>query len=623
MRVYVAGQSINLDPSKSIGKGGEADVYDIGGGRALKLFKPPNHPDYTGQPAEQRAAAERIEQHQQKLRAFPRNLPTGVVTPVELATDRDANRILGYTMPFLQGTEVLMRYGNRGFRQAGVPDDVVMGVFKDLRTIVDGTHKAGVVIGDFNDLNVLVLGTEAHIIDADSFQFGGFLCRLFTARFVDPLLCDSTASQVMLRRPHNEDSDWYAFNIMLFQSLLFVDPYGGVYAPKNHGDKVAHDARSLRRITVFHSEVKYPKPARPYGVLPDEWLDYFHGVFEKDLRGPFPSTLLEAIRWIECTACGAIHARNVCPFCAFVAQAAVRETTTIRGQVMATRVFQTRGTILFATFQGDRLRWLYHENGQYKREDGSRISTSSLDPQMRFRIQGDNTIIAKGNQAFTLSKDGAVTDQLVTDCYGTLPIFDANEASRYWASGGQLMRDGDLGPEYIGDVLSGQTLFWVGPRFGFGFYRAGQISISFVFDAKKRGINDTVKLDPIRGQLLDSTCFFTKDRCWFVISTQEGGKIQNRCTIIRSDGSIEATAEATSDDGSWLGTIRGKCAVGNFMLAATDDGIVRLEADNDNIIVTKSFPDAEPFVDSSVHLFPGSDGLYVVSHDEIYRLKIS
>ena len=51
MKVYVGGARIDVDPASSLGAGGEADVYDIGGGMALKLFKGPRHPDFAGQPA--------------------------------------------------------------------------------------------------------------------------------------------------------------------------------------------------------------------------------------------------------------------------------------------------------------------------------------------------------------------------------------------------------------------------------------------------------------------------------------------------------------------------------------------------------------------------------------------
>src|SRR5262245_11619479 len=118
MNVYVAGRKVRLDPAQSIGKGGEADVYAIGGGRALKLFKPPDHPDLDADPAAQQAARDRLDEHQEKLRAFPQGLPGRVVAPDGLAMDAAGQRVLGYTMSLVDRAEVLLRYGERPFRQA-------------------------------------------------------------------------------------------------------------------------------------------------------------------------------------------------------------------------------------------------------------------------------------------------------------------------------------------------------------------------------------------------------------------------------------------------------------------------------------------------------------------------
>ena len=86
------------------------------------------------------------------------------------------------------------------------------------------------------------------------------------------------------------------------------------------------------------------------------------------------------------------------------------------------------------------------------------------------------------------------------------------------------------------------------------------------------------------------------------------------------DNRGEAFAER--GDGSWLSEIRGKCAIGEFLLAATDKGIVRLETDLGKIVKTKEFPDTEPFVNAESHLFPGKDGLYAVDEKEIKLLKM-
>lgn len=185
--IFINGKKWRLDPRRVIGKGGEADIYDIGKGQALKLFKAPEHPDFAMDSCARQTAQERIAEHQKKLRQFPRNLPPKVIAPQGLATDAKGQKIVGYTMPLLGNAEVLLRYGERAFRESGgIEGNQVVAILRDLHATVEAIHRAGAVIGDFNDLNVLVPHgeTQAFVIDADSFQFAPFLCRVFTARFL-------------------------------------------------------------------------------------------------------------------------------------------------------------------------------------------------------------------------------------------------------------------------------------------------------------------------------------------------------------------------------------------------------------------------------------------------------
>ena len=628
LEVYVGGKRVKVSPQASVGKGGEADVFDIGGGTVLKLWKTPDHPDYEGAPAEQDAARARIDLHQQKLRVFPRGLPARVVTPVALATDKTGQRISGYTMSFVDGAEVLMRFGDPKLRDLAASSARAL---VDLHGTVAGLHALGVVIGDFNDLNVLVKDEQAYVIDADSFQFGGFFCRVFTERFVDPLNCDAQEKRPLLCRPFSADSDWYAFTVMVMQTLLSVGPYGGIYRPKSASARMLECTRPLRRITVFHPEVLYPKPAASYGVLPDDLLQHLHLVFEKDRRGPFPRKLLDNLGWTRCPACGVGHARAVCPSCVTTAPAAVKEITVVRGEVTASRIFATRGVILAATLEDGELRYLVHEKEEYRREDGSVVMNGPLDLLARFAVRGDKTFIARGSRVITLS-GGAVTDRLQVDRVGMRPVFATNAHHRYWVQGGRLLRSVDgsqtatlLGAAPvlpIGEVLAGQTRIWAGDRSGFGFYRAGNLSVAFVFDAERPGIKDTVKLPFLGGQLVDATCVLGDSHAWVLLAAHAGGKTRHQCVVVGRDGEVVATAEGDADDGTWLGTLRGKCAVGGFLLAATDSGLVRVEAKLGALVETRRFPDTEPFVTRASTLFAGPKALYIVEATTIHTLRI-
>lgn len=622
MYAYIGTRRIRLDPAKSIGKGGEADIFDIGNDTAVKIFKPPDHPDLDGIPLEQQAARERIRIHQTKLPAlvkFSGKLPARVVLPSGLARDDPNGALIGYTMPFIRNAEVLLRYGDRTFREAGVPNELVGRIFLDLwRTVLD-IHRAGIVIGDFNDLNVLVRGEEVFMIDTDSFQFGPYLARMFTTRFVDPMKLDPKLASLTLAKPHDEDSDWYAYAVMLMQSLLFVGPYGGVYRPKDSARRLPHDLRPLRRITVFHPEVLYPKPAVHFRVLPDNILQYFHRVFERDERGDFPRSLLESLEWRKC-ACGTIHARAICPACNI--PGLVKEVIRVKGTVSASEILKTKGVILHAAYQEGKLRYLYHEDGRFKREDGTTVMQGELDPQMRFRVSGERTLIGKGGRVATIAANSQ-PEHLSVDTFGNLPLFDATGERRFWVKSGRLMQDAPLGPEEIGRVLEDQTVFWAGEKFGFGFYRASNLSVAFVFEPHRNGVNDSVRLAGFTGALIDSTAVFSDERVWFFAALEERGRTTHRCFVIRRDGTIEARADALPGDGSWLSTLRGKSAAGKSLFAATDEGIVRLEVGAGAISVVRQFPDTEPFVDESTYLFVDPKGIYTVRKQTVALLSIS
>lgn len=618
--VVLNGREVRLSANQLIGKGGEADVFKINDTTVLKLYKTPKDPDYAGDKNAQQGAVARIIEQQRKLPLFPKTLPTEVVAPIDLAYDK-AGKIVGYTMPFINNMEVLMRLGDRQYREtSGIDSNQVIGTFRKLHGTVTAIHRSGVVLGDFNDLNVLVNGTELRVVDADSMQFGGFHCHTFTSRFVDPLRCDP--GRLVLAAPHNEDSDWYAYFVMLIQSLLYVGPYGGVHRP-SVGKRLQHDGRVLSRITVLDKEVVYPKPAMPLGVLPDEVLGYFDRVFVHDERGEFPARMLDELRWTKCLQCGISHARRVCPVCSASA-GIVKSVVTVRGTVTAERIFRTEGRILFVTTQGGKLRYLYHENGVFHRED-HKLLAGELRPELRFRIQGEKTLLGSGGTLFVLDKAGN-REQVQTDTYHhTLPVFDANGRNTFWLSGNQLVKDGTYGgPDYIGDILPSQTLFWTGETMGFGLYQAGQLVRGFMFDTHQRGLNDQVELDALPGQMVDATCVFGHERVWFMVTIQEQGVLQNRCFVFDRHGKRIAEATATSGEDSWLGSgIRGHLAIGGSLYAATDDGIVRVTTDYRHIVEERKFPDTEPFVDAHTQLIEGSKGIYAVSHNrEIVHLTI-
>lgn len=620
--VILNGQTLRLQAGQLIGKGGEADVFKIDPTTVLKLYKRPNDPDYMGNNGAQQGAVERIREHQQKLPAFPKNLPVEVVAPQALAYNKAGGEVVGYTMSFVRDMEVLMRLGDRQYREtSGIDGNHVIATFRRLHEVLRGIHRATVVVGDMNDLNILFNQQDIRVVDADSMQFGTFKSHTFTSRFVDPLLCER--DRLVLARPHNQESDWYAYFTMLLQSLLYVGPYGGVHRPKS-GKRLQHDARVLGRVTVMDDEVIYPKPALPLGVLPDELLGYMREVYEKDAREVFPEKYLDDLRWTNCTQCGLAHARATCPNCATSA-GRVKTVITIHGTVTTERIFQTIGKLLHVTSQNGELQYLYHEDGVFYREGRKAILSAELNPNLRYRLKRSSTLIGKAQSVFEIGSDGKEVTRFTTDIYrNTLPVFDANSHNSFWLEGNQLMRDGKYGPVRLGATIPQQTLFWVGEQRGFGFFQAGKLLQAFLFNTDGSNFNDQVEIPSFSGQLIDATCVFATDYTWLLVTLQEQGTIVHKAYAINSRGDVIGEATAPDGEDSWLGGgIRGNLAFGASLMVATDDGIVRVGVDGGKIVLEKEFPDTEPFVNTHSQLVQGRDGIYTVTHNrEITLLKI-
>lgn len=240
---------------------------------------------------------------------------------------------------------------------------------------------------------------------------------------------------------------------------------------------------------------------------------------------------------------------------------------------------------------------------------------------MTFRLLPDQTLIGQGNQLVILTV-GAVPECLQVDtCHGE-PSFAANGSTFVWVQDGQLMRRGPAGAEAIGQVLSGQTRLWVGARLGFGFYRAGELHVAFVFDPQRRGLNDNVRLPAMHGQFVDVTCQVASDRCWLVWASMEGGRLRQHAAVILAHGQVVASLSVDAGTTPWMESVRGALAVGRCLLVPTDEGIVRVEVDDARIEPTQTFPATQPYVDAASRLLAGPHGVYVVRNRTIDLLTL-
>ncbi len=560
--VWVDGARMQLDPGALLGEGGEAEVYDLGDGRVLKWWKPADHPDFECQLDAQAAAALRITERPAKLRALPRSLPASIVMPcgVALAGKRSAE-IVGYLMPKVTG-DSLHCYGEPRWRREHPIDGAdLVALLLALHDAIAGLHRAGIVVGDCNDLNVLVDGREVHLIDVDSYQFGGFACPMFSERFVDPRLCDEPGVPV---RPHDEASDWFAFAVMAFRSLLGVGPWGGVHQPADPTQRCPPSARAHRRISVYAADIVYPRAARPLASLPDELSAELRAIFERDYRGVFPRVLLERLRLRRCSACNEEHARVRCPSC------------------------QTQAHVPPAIVHG-RLRW-------------QPIAPSEL------------TFAYEVGRATPVWLDGGALHRRTPA---------SRQASKHpWGERLGPERIGNVLARqtraWVGRTLGVGFYRAGGYAVGFVFHPDRGVLDDRVLLPKIRGqlvaAHATISIgdDP---------------RAWLWLTTSEpswtthAGRLVTTCVVIGADATV--LASQTLADSTWLAGVTGACAAGPHLFVPTDEGVVRIDIVAGAIVQTRTFAETAPLITSSDRLALSPGCIDAIRRDDAIRMQLT
>ena len=583
MIVLVGAEQVRLDDRNVLGEGGEGRVYrhrDL----ALKIF---------ATPTPERAA---------KLRAFPVTMPAGVVGPVALCRNRKGD-IVGYAMRALDGAADIAAFARRKWREGRVDEARVLAVFRALAALVADLHGAGIVVGDLNDGNVVVTGPafdRPWLIDADSFQLPGHPCVVAHERTLDPRLYG-----VDLAGRLDPASDWYALSVLLFASLVYVHPFGGA-----HPDHPTLLRRAEARCSVLAPGVKLPGTVR-IDVLPDDALAWFGGVFERDHRGAPPADVLDAT-FTRCS-CGVAHARPVCPAC--TTRVLVRPAVRTRGKLVATRVFLApRGRVVACT--GAAYAW--EDDDALRREDGSVVLARATDPgyfrdpARTVRLAGTTTWVKTAGR-WTAHHGGSRASFPHADG-------DAGPAGLVHVDGDVLVRA--PGATRLGSVLEGQTHVRVGAAMGFAFYRAGDVTVAFVFDPRRGVLRQIEGFPALRGRLAAWSAVFDDAHALVSFALELGGQTTHVVHLVDGTGRIVATDRSTDPAATALapGTT-GRALAGGRVVVATDAGLVLLRASAGVFVPVRLFAEAADLVSPEDELVPGPGGsLHVIAHDEITHL---
>lgn len=597
MKVIVGNRTATLGPTKLLGRGGEACVYRWRD-KAVKI--------YHDMPSA--ALAAKIA----KLRAFPHDLPPEVLVPQDIVTDLDGHPV-GFSMDLVHGAEDLKRLSQRRYREGVIHNREVVSLLTELHGILTGLHARDVVVGDLNDANVVFTrpetGCRPRLIDADSMQLAGFPCTVAHEQFLDPHLIGTDFATTAA---FTLESDWYSFSTLVCLCLLYLHPYGGVHA---------RYPTLLRRAQAQHSvlrpDVARPKAAADPRSLPDDLLAWLEAVFDQGIRDVFPRRLLD-IEWTQC-GCGTEHARLACPACAKTGTISLRPPVINHGQCRAVRIFAGPGRVLAVARQGD-LKFLYEEDGVLRREDASAVARLRVEPGMRFGIAGGSTWIGQRQQLLEIRRGKIISRHTVTQL-GNEPVF-ATGHNRCLYLQEQWLTDAASGGR-LAALLEGQSWFRMGERLGYGFYRASELTMHFIFRPGEPGVKN-IDLPPVSGRLIDIDVVFDDDHALVGLASEKSGAVTVALYLLGAGGELLASLIGAPESSPLLAHSGGFALHGGRIIAAREQGLMSVRIEHGLLAPDVTFADTEPFVAEGAQILPGPGGsIYVVHTREIIQLSLT
>lgn len=249
---------VELSQKDFIADGGEGDVYGKGK-TAYKVYK---------DPAKMLPVA--------KIQELSVLTHPNIIRPQQILLDKK-NRPVGYSMRLVDGLPLCQLFTKAFCQRNNIDNDQKLKLVKELRDLVEFTHKQGIVIVDLNELNYLVSSkfNELYAIDVNSYQ---------TPSFPATVIMDTVRDR-HCKNQFGPNTDWFSWGIVTFQMLIGIHPYKGSHpSTQNISRDEWMNYRMENNISVFHKDATIPKICQPFDVVPPALLAWYKAVFEKGQR---------------------------------------------------------------------------------------------------------------------------------------------------------------------------------------------------------------------------------------------------------------------------------------------------------------------------------------------------
>ena len=272
VKIGQRGGTITITDKNYKAAGGEASIY-VNGGTVFKLYHDPTKKNLPIQ----------------KILELGKITNPNVITPKDVVYDASTGEPLGYTAPYVDNVEPLLKLFTRTFKNDNnINPGQIADLVKQLQLATDDIHKANCLIVDFNELNVLVGVTTPTLIpwfiDTDSYATPTFKATAIMDSVRDRRVSTLDANGKLVYNPDSM-SDWYSWAILSFWLYTNIHPFRGNHANYRPKDK---QKQMDDNVSVLHPGVRVPPSVNDFAVIPARHMAYFKDVFVNNNRSVPP-----------------------------------------------------------------------------------------------------------------------------------------------------------------------------------------------------------------------------------------------------------------------------------------------------------------------------------------------
>lgn len=255
LKVYLPGKgSVSLAARDHLATGGEGAVY-VKNQLVYKVFLDPVK-------AQQRGMLDKIA----LLQAIKH---PSIISPQDVLLDK-AQNVIGYYMREAPGLPLMKSFTNSWRDPNGFTAQDSTKLVQSMREGLDAAHAAGALVVDGNETNYLFQGTDAYMIDVDSWQIGSYKATALMLSIKDYQAAG-----------FSQESDWFAWAVVSFQVFTGIHPYKGTHPDFSKGDL---DGRMRAKASVLNPRVKVSPAVRDFSVIPSNLRSWYEAVFNQGER---------------------------------------------------------------------------------------------------------------------------------------------------------------------------------------------------------------------------------------------------------------------------------------------------------------------------------------------------